>query len=229
MHGDRLLARSSFRSLVTIIGTPLSEDELLEAFWPKSHPNAARNSLRVTASRARRVLDLPGTTDSAIQVSDRIYWLDLGERGSVDHVRFEAAADSALAGEGDDRATMVRRAIELWTGNPLPQDRYEDWAISWRERLIDRYAQLLVAQIEECGRAGSTSEAVRAARALVELDPTDELSQRQLMAAYARAGRRGHALRQYLECRRTLLEDLGLEPSAETTALQTRILAGDLT
>ena len=65
------------------------------------------------------------------------------------------------------------------------------------------------------------------ARGLVDLDPTDELSQRQLMAAYARAGRRGHALRQYLECRRTLLEDLGLEPSAETNRfLRVRDLMG---
>ena len=47
------------------------------------------------------------------------------------------------------------------------------------------------------------------------------------MLAYARAGRRGHALRQFLACRRALAAELGIEPGAETAALQRRILAGD--
>jgi DNA-binding SARP family transcriptional activator len=47
------------------------------------------------------------------------------------------------------------------------------------------------------------------------------------MAAYARSGRTSYALRQYLECRRALVSDLGVEPSAETSRLQARILAGE--
>jgi hypothetical protein len=34
-------------------------------------------------------------------------------------------------------------------------------------------------------------------------------------------------LRQYLECRRALVVELGVEPSAETSAIQARILAGE--
>jgi DNA-binding SARP family transcriptional activator len=47
------------------------------------------------------------------------------------------------------------------------------------------------------------------------------------MTAYARSGRRGHALRQYLECRRALVDGLGIEPAEETSRLQARILAGE--
>ena len=47
------------------------------------------------------------------------------------------------------------------------------------------------------------------------------------MTAYARAGRTSQALRQFLECRRLLVEELGIEPSSETSALQARILAGE--
>jgi hypothetical protein len=38
---------------------------------------------------------------------------------------------------------------------------------------------------------------------------------------------RSHALRQYLECRRALVGELGIEPSAATSQLQARILAGE--
>lgn len=47
------------------------------------------------------------------------------------------------------------------------------------------------------------------------------------MVAYSRTGRTSHALRQYLECRRALVVELGVEPSAETSRLQARILAGE--
>ena len=47
------------------------------------------------------------------------------------------------------------------------------------------------------------------------------------MRAYARAGRRAHALRQFLECRKQLVEELGIEPSEATTSLQRRILVGE--
>ena len=65
------------------------------------------------------------------------------------------------------------------------------------------------------------------ARRLVELDPVNEAAHRQLIVAYARAGKRGHALRQYLACRRALVEELGVEPGEETAALQRRVLAGE--
>jgi DNA-binding SARP family transcriptional activator len=47
------------------------------------------------------------------------------------------------------------------------------------------------------------------------------------MVAFARSGRRGHALRQFLECRRALVDALGVEPADQTTALQRAILTGE--
>ena len=112
------------------------------------------------------------------------------------------------------------------SGEPLPEERYSDWAASWREHLSSLRGDVLGALAEAYGRRGDHASAVRAARALVDLDPLDEHSQRLLMDAYAAAGRRGDALRQFLECRRALVEELGIEPDAETLAVQRRILAG---
>jgi len=53
----------------------------------------------------------------------------------------------------------------------------------------------------------------------VALDPLSEFGQRALMRAYARAGRRGEALRQYKSCAETLKRELGVAPDAETQAL----------
>jgi hypothetical protein len=47
------------------------------------------------------------------------------------------------------------------------------------------------------------------------------------MTAFARTSRTSHALRQFLECRHALVTQLGVEPSAQTSAVQARILAGE--
>ena len=67
--------------------------------------------------------------------------------------------------------------------------------------------------------AGEYEAAIQSARRLVTLDPLSEFGQRALMRAYARAGRRGEALRQYKSCAETLKRELGVVPDAETQAL----------
>jgi len=86
---------------------------------------------------------------------------------------------------------------------------------------------VLGALVESYERSGEPHEAIRTARALLEVDPLNERAHRKLMTAYARTGRTSYALRQYLECRRAMVVELGVEPSAETSRLQARILAGE--
>jgi DNA-binding SARP family transcriptional activator len=85
---------------------------------------------------------------------------------------------------------------------------------------------VLGALIEHDEATGRHHEVIRTARRLLAVDPLDERAHRHLMTAYARSGRTSHALRQYLECRRALVVELGMEPAGETSALQAQILAG---
>jgi DNA-binding SARP family transcriptional activator len=160
-----------------------------------------------------------------IESEGHAYRLDL-ERAAVDAEEFSAAA-AALGERGQGRDVLLDRARSLWGGEPLPEERYSDWAAAYRERLIDRYIAVLTALIELRQRAGKHAEAADLARELVDLDQLNEAAHRALMVAYARAGRTGHALRQYLECRRALVEELGMEPAEATSRLQARILAGE--
>ena len=216
------------RYLLVHSGKRVPEEVLFEVFWPDLPPTSARRSLQVAASRVRAALDHPGAQKSLLSCVDGTYRLELGEADVVDAFEFERAAARVLGAVPTDRAAL-EHAVNLWTGEPLPEERYEDWVASWRERLVDLYTRVLSALVGAHQRAGDHGGAVVAARRMVDLDPYDEAAQRLLMLAYARAGRRGAALRQYLECRRALVEGLGVEPTAETARLHARILAGDLT
>jgi DNA-binding SARP family transcriptional activator len=178
-------------------------------------------------SRARKVLDLPGTGESAIDARERTYRLRLRERDSVDSAEFERAAATALAAGGADRAGALERAAALWTGEPLPEDRYAPWSFAWRRRLIAVHSQVLGALIEGHEAAGRYDDVILTAQRLLEVEPLNEDAHRWLMLAFARTGRAGLALRQFLACRRALVVELGVEPSEATSRLQTRILAGE--
>ena len=223
----RAAAAKLVRFLVIHRGAPVPEDAIFEALWPGLSVSGARRSLRVAASRARAVLDLPGAERSAIEVAERTYTLALRSGDSVDSEEFEAAAAVALAGASEARLPLLQRARSLWTGEPLPQNRYDDWARPWHDRMIDRYVAILGELAAHHSTAGEDHASIDVARELVELDPLDEAAHRYLIAAYARTGKRGQALRQYLGCHRALVEGLGVEPAEETSGLYARILAGE--
>jgi DNA-binding SARP family transcriptional activator len=229
--GDQTWKRPIDARLVRLLlvhgQSPVPEDVIFEALWPKRSMSSARDSLHVAVSRARGVLDLPGAAKSMIESGDHAYRLDLGEHGVVDAEEFRGAAELALAERGDGQAALLERARTLWTGEPLPEERYSDWATAYRERLIDRYIAVLSALVELRERTADHTGAADLARELVDIDPLNEGAHRVLITAYARAGRTGHALRQYLECRRALVEGLGIEPSEATSRLQARVLAGE--
>lgn len=224
---ERPMAVRVVRFLLISGSAVVPEDALFEAFWPDRPPDTARQHLAVAVSRARKVLDLPGVEESAIDARERTYRLRLRPRDSVDSAEFERAAAAALGSVGTDRTGALERAAALWTGEPLPEDRYAAWSFAWRRRLVTTHAKVLGALLEDYDAAHRHDDVILTAQRLLEVEPLNEDAHRWLMLAFARTGRAGLALRQFLACRRTLVVELGVEPSEETSRLQTRILAGE--
>lgn len=208
-------------------GEAVPEDELFEAFWPDKPATSARRGLQVAISSARAVLDPPGAVPGRLEAGERTYRLRLRESDRVDAFDFMTAAYAALEAPAADRRTALSAAAALWGGEPLPEERYADWAIPFRERLSDTYVEVLAALSDAHAAGGDAAAAADAARRMVEADPLNEGAHARLIAAYARAGRRGHALRQFLACRRALVTGLGVEPGDEIAALHRRVLAGE--
>ena len=224
---QRPMASRLTRFLLTRADEAVPEDEIFEALWAGREAGSARRSLQVTVSQARAALDTPDKRRTAIEASDRSYRLVLAPHDEVDFLAFEQLTAMALTETGDTRRAMLERAAATWGGDPLPEDRYEPWVSVWRERLRDAYSQVLSELVAVCRDSGDAPAEIQHARHLVALDPLNEASQRILIAAYARAGRRADALRQFMECRRALVDELGLEPSADTTGLHARVLASE--
>jgi len=117
-------------------------------------------------------------------------------------------------------------ALELYGGELLPEDRYEEWTEERRAELGRTYLSLLIelaGVYEERGNLRSAIEVLQKVRAE---EPTHEEAHVGLMRLYALSGRKEEALRQYERLSEALSEGLGSEPSATARALREEIAAG---
>ena len=144
----------------------------------------------------------------------------------VDAVAFEEAVNTARRSKDP---AAYRAAIELYSGELLPEDRYEEWAEGRRQELRQTFLSLLVelaGLYQERGAEEDLAPAVQALQRVLAEEPTNEEAHVGLMRLYASSGRSGEALRQYGWLTEALFSGLGAEPSASTRSLREEISAG---
>src|SRR5215217_7693679 len=231
--GERTVRQDSWRmrkaaSLVKLLalapGHRLHREQAMETLWPELGRQAASNNLRQTLHAARRALESDSLVRSRYLASEDES-LVLCPEGQlwVDSEAFEEAAKNAHRSR-DPAAYEV--ALDLYAGELLPGDRYEEWAEKHRRRLRETYLSLLLglARLHE-DRADYDSAAEVLRRSVGE-DPTREEAHVGLMRLYALKGSKGEALAQYGRLEAILLTELGTKPAASSRALKEEIAAG---
>jgi len=204
----RRKAAAVIKQLALAPGHRLHREQIMDALWPDLDPKAAAANLRKVVHHARAALEgaCPGAGDMIVTAGDS---LALAACVEVDVDRFRSTLAAARrAGDID----AYRRALDLYQGELLPEDLYEEWAVAARRELhIAFLAGLteLAASLEACGDAAGATHAVRR---LVAADPTGEDANAALIRLYALAGRRADALRHYDHFRQLLDQELGAEP-----------------
>jgi ATP/maltotriose-dependent transcriptional regulator MalT/DNA-binding SARP family transcriptional activator len=206
---------------VAAAGGRLQADELIELLWPDTEVLVGRNRLRNLLSRLRlasgKVLIRTGQM------------IELPPGREIDAEQFESQARAALSAHASDderrAAVLARLALDRYSGELLPADRYEGWAAAPRERMERLYVEILDLLAGLAERDGDYDETVRLIRRAVEREPFDELRYLRLARLLASQGRAGSALAALRQAR-SALADLGLEASFELEQLERRIGPG---
>ncbi len=233
--GPRVIEEEEWRlrkagSLVKLLalaeGHRLHREQAMELLWPDLDPEAALNNLHYALHIARRTLE-PSALASAPSRYLRLRGeqLDLYPDGPlwVDVEAFEEAAATA-------RHTLLepaayRAAIDLYSGELLPQDRYEPWVEERRAELRELYLSLLVELAGLYEERKEFEPAIEALGRVVAEEPTHAGAHVGLMRLYALLGRRRQALGQYGRLREALFRELGAEPKAAASRLHDEIWA----
>src|SRR6266536_458882 len=134
-----------------------------------------------------------------------------------------------LWGDAERAADRLRQALALWRGPALADLESERFAIAAAARLEERRLSALEQRLEADLALARHRELVGELETLVAEHPYRERPRAQLMLALYRSGRQAEALRTYQQARRTLADELGLEPGSELKELEQAILRQDPT
>jgi YVTN family beta-propeller protein len=213
-------------------------DEIIEDLWGAEPPASATKSVHALISKLRGRLegeaaDEPnGQTgkNGVLFTRPHGYVLTVSD-GELDLDRFQSLMEEGrgalAAGQAAAAADRFREALALWRGPPLAEFAYDSFA----QIEIARLEELRLSGVEERIEAelalGLHRELISELEALLSKNPLRERLRGQLMLALYRSGRQAQALDAYRQARRTLVDELGIEPSPALQRLEQAILQQD--
>ena len=131
------------------------------------------------------------------------------------------------AGDAPGAARSWRQALALFRGPPLADVTFEGPAAAEVERLADLRLVAVEERVAVDLELGDHAALTGELQALVAEHPYRERLHAQLMLALYRSGRQADALEAFRRARRTLVDELGLEPGRELQELEAAVLAQD--
>lgn len=233
--GDRQLdlgprqQRLVFAVLALQVNRLVSVDRLVDLTWPESPPHTARHAIHVRVSQLRTILAGGGAHHDDVRIATRgAAYVLRADPMSVDAHRFRALVTAARAETHDPelKASLLRRALDLWRGPPLADvatPRVEELCRGLKEARLTVLEEWLSAEL----RLGRHEEVIDELAELVVQYPHRQRFLAHLMLAMYRAGRAPEAVAAYSLARSRLVDEVGLDPGPELQKLERAILRGD--
>jgi DNA-binding SARP family transcriptional activator len=235
LDGDQRLplpggrGRALLALLILNVGKVVSTERLIDDLWGETVPPTVQTALQGLVSDLRKRLEptrTKGEAPAVLRTAPPGYRLAVEPR-RVDANRFRRLLEEARAGEAAERAATLREALGLWHGPALADFTYEPFAQREIATLEELRLEAIEQRVDADMAVGLESELVAELEAVVAEHPFRERLRGQLMLALYRTGRQADALEVYRDTRRTLVEELGIEPGAALRQLEQAILRQD--
>lgn len=230
---DATPGAAKVRTLLAVLllqrGINLAPEELVDLLWGAEPPRTAAATLQTYVSRLRKVLrdDDRAAGGPRLTTVPGGYRLDV-DPGAVDVFRFadlgRRAADALGADDPERAVELARRALGLWRGAPLRGLHRGAHLDAVAVGLGETRLRIVQVATEGGLRLGHHRDLVAELRELTAAHPLHEELHALLIEALQRSGMRSEALAVYQRLRRTLVAELGLDPSPALQALQTAVL-----
>jgi DNA-binding SARP family transcriptional activator len=198
--GPIYLPTRKIESLLAYLALHRDEQQretLAALLWGDSPDVQARNSLRHALATLRKSLgdDLLLADREAVQLNPAFpLW--------VDALEFQAQATRFLSEPAPDPDSID---VSLYQGDLLA-GFYDDWIPAQREYYHGLYVDTLLRLTQNMRSRSEYGRAIKLARQVLATDPGNEKAHQALMFCYTASGDQSAALKQYQECRRSLLE-----------------------
>jgi DNA-binding SARP family transcriptional activator/predicted ATPase len=230
--GDKVRALLAY--LAAEADRPHERSSLVSLFWPNMPEGRALRNLSQTLIRLRDAIhDEQAHPPFLLVTRHEVRWNTQADQ-ELDATEFERLLKAGREETGSDAESALAKGMALYRGDFLRGfglsdcPDFEDWLLLKREQYHHLALEALQKLADARLAAGDYAQARGYAHQQIGLEPWREIAHRQLMRALALGGHRSEALAQYETCQRTLAQELGIEPEAETVTLYEQIRSGKL-
>ncbi|MGE5139281.1 MAG: AfsR/SARP family transcriptional regulator [Rudaea sp.] len=211
---------------------PHARESLAGRLWPDTSTSQSRKNLRQAIWQLQSALEPSGAVpgDRILIVEPEWIQFNMSAGCSLDAADVERAYSAVEGRRGMQldagAVAMLQAAVDLYQGELLA-GWYQDWCLYERERFQHMYLAMLDKLVGYCEGQREYEAGLNYGNRALRTDRARERTHRRVMRLYYLNGNRTEAIRQYARCVEALREELGVEPSASTTALFERICAGE--
>jgi DNA-binding SARP family transcriptional activator len=221
------------RALLAVLAahahTTLTRDMAIDILWPDADGDSAVNSLNQTVFQLRRYLDPKyrggESPEYVLSSSEQVGLSRDLVRTDLDEIR--RFADHASNSSWSERQQAANRVIDLVHGEFLADLRYEPWASRLQVRVHTEVRAHLLPVALGSLTSYDADVALRAASALVTIDPFDEAATVALADCLAYSGRKVAARDLLVRFAAHLREELDEAPSADVAGAAAAISSRD--
>jgi len=226
--GPRDLGGSRPKQVLEILlaarGHRVPTDRLADLLWGEQLPKNAAGSLQTFVSVLRRHLVSDRERARELLITEAEAYRFATDLVDLDLDRFDALLERSAREPTRFARRSLEQALGLVCGEVFEDEPYADWAqglrITYQGRVLGAHLEAADAALAELDYAGALAHT----EAAVARDRFSERGHRTAMLALYALGRQYDALELYREFRTRLDEELGLDPTTETRALESAIL-----
>ena len=210
--------------LLTARGHRVPTDRLADLLWGEQLPQNAAGSLQTFVSVLRRHLASDRERARELVVTEAEAYRFATDLVDLDLDRFDQLLERSAHEPTRSARRSLEEALGLVRGEVLEDEPYADWAQGLRSTYQGRVVGASLEAAEAALAELDYADALAHTEAAVALDRFSERAHRSAMLALYALGRQYDALETYRRFRTRLDEELGLDPSNETRALESAIL-----
>ena len=226
--GPRDLGGSRPKQVLEILlaarGHLVPTDRLAELVWGDARPQNAAGSLQTFVSVLRRHLATDGERARELVVTEAEAYRFATELVALDLDCFDQLLERSAREPTGRAREALEHALDLVRGEVLEDEPYTAWALdlrgSYQGRVLGARLDAADAALAEFDFAAALAHS----EAATTLDQFSERAHRSEMLALYALGRTHEALSRYRTYRKRLDDELGLEPGAETRALEAAVI-----
>jgi len=200
-------------------GRKVTKEQVAEALWPDDGPANISATLDTYVSLLRTSLDPGGAAGRSLVVTDHCGYRLAPELVDLDLDRFDALIERAPLVDTAEARQLLATALSLVRGDVLEDEPYLPGTEAIRGRYRQRWIDASLLSGHLALKEFDFGPALERATEIVDVEPLLEPAHRIAMIAAYGSGRQDRAVRAYARCRKALGDELGVEPSPETSAV----------